>query len=225
MNIAKVFDIAAKDYDATRKKYIPCFDDFYRIAIEQIPYRKEDSFRVLDLGAGTGLLSSLLCNSFPCSEITLSDISGKMLEKANERFKSNETIQFIQNDYVKDEIPGKYDVVISALSLHHSTQEELSSVFLKISAALNGRGIFINADQLLGRTPQIELAYENAWLNHAISSGCTEQEIQVALERMESDKSLPLKTQLELLEQTGFDDVNCWYQYYRYVVYSGVKCT
>ncbi len=225
MNIATVFDIAAKDYDATRKKYISCFDDFYGIAIEQIPYKTEDSFKVLDLGTGTGLLSSLIKNVFPSSEITLTDISGEMLEKAKQRFKNTDSVSFIQNDYINENIPGSYDVIISALSLHHSTEKELLSVLIKLSSALKSGGTFINADQILGETPEIEKTYEETWLSQAIASGCTEQEIKVALERMESDKTLPLKKQLELLERAGFNDVNCWYQYYRYAVYSGVKCT
>ena len=53
MDIAKIYNVAAEDYDATRRKYISCFDDFYGVAISQIPYERDDHFRVLDLGAGT----------------------------------------------------------------------------------------------------------------------------------------------------------------------------
>ncbi len=70
MNIAEVFDAAASDYDATRKKYISCFDDFYGVAIDQIPYKKDDSFSILDLGAGTGLLSVLVREVFPECNLT-----------------------------------------------------------------------------------------------------------------------------------------------------------
>lgn len=224
-NIAEVFDIAAKDYDQTRRKYISCFDDFYGIAIEQIPYDSDDSFRILDLGAGTGLLSSLVKDLFPLCKITLTDISSEMLKKARKRLGYSDSISYIENDYIKDEIPGEYDVVISALSLHHSTQIELNSIVSKINKSLRNGGIFINADQILGRTPEIEVAYEKAWLAQAKSSGCTENEITVALKRMEADQTLPLSTQINLLEQEGFENTNCWYQHYRYAVYSGVKCT
>lgn len=224
-NIAEVFDIAAKDYDETRRKYISCFDDFYGIAIEQIPYGTNDQFKILDLGAGTGLLSSLVKEAFPYCKITLSDISSEMLEKAKKRLGHSDSVSYIQNDYINDEISGEYDVVISALSLHHSTQSELKSVFSKINNSLRNGGIFINADQILGRTPKIEISYEKAWLEQAKSNGCTENEITVALERMTADKTLPLSTQINMLEQEGFKNTNCWYQYYRYAVYSGVKCT
>ncbi len=221
MEIAKVFDVAAQDYDATRKKYITCFDDFYGVAIEQIDFSSDATFSVLDLGAGTGLMSALIKEIFPNCEITLADISGEMLEQAKERFTGNDSVSFTQLDYINEAIYGKYDVVVSALSLHHSTESELKSTFIKIFNCLNNGGIFINADQILGRTPRIEEEYEIAWLKHAKAKGCTEREIEVALKRMESDKTLPLSKQLNAMEAGGFKMINCWYQYYRYAVYSG----
>ncbi len=223
LDIASVFDVAARDYDATRRKYISCFDDFYGVAIEQIPYQKHENFRILDLGAGTGLFSALIKNVFPNSDLTLTDISEEMLSKAKERFSSSENTRYVAHDYIADEIHGNFDVVVSALSLHHSTERELGNVFGKIFKCLNVGGVFINADQILGRTRDIETQYEKAWLEQAISKGCTNNEILVAQERMKSDKTLPLSTQLNLLEHAGFERVNCWYQYYRYAVYSGLK--
>lgn len=223
MDIASVFDAAARDYDATRRKYISCFDDFYGVAIERIPYQKHENFRILDLGAGTGLFSALIKNVFPNAELTLTDVSGEMLSMAKERFLSDEKMHYVAHDYNAEEIHGNFDVVVSALSLHHSTESDLGGVFGKIFKCLNIGGVFINADQILGRTRDIEIQYEKAWLEQAISKGCTNSEISVALDRMKSDKTLPLSTQLNLLERAGFEYVNCWYQHYRYAVYSGLK--
>lgn len=223
MDIASVFDAAARDYDATRRKYISCFDDFYGVAIERIPYQKHESFRILDLGAGTGLFSALIKNVFPNAELTLTDVSEEMLSMAKKRFSSDEKTHYATHDYIAEEIHGNFDVVVSALSLHHSTESDLAGVFRKIFKCLNVGGVFINADQILGRTRDIEVQYEKSWLEQAISKGCTNTEISVALERMKSDKTLPLSTQLNLLENAGFEHVNCWYQHYRYAVYSGLK--
>ncbi len=223
MRIAKIFDVAANDYDATRRKYISCFDDFYGVAIEQIPFKADEHFSVLDLGAGTGLFSEMVRSLYPNVTLTLTDISPEMLGKARERFKGTTGIHYLNHDYIAQPIDGEYDVVISALSLHHSTETQLDQVFSRVYSCLKPGGIFINADQILGRTPRIEQMYEQAWLEQAESSGCTPEEIKVAMKRMESDKTLPLTLQLDLLEKTGFSTVNCWYQYYRYAVYSGVK--
>lgn len=218
-----MFDAAAKDYDSLRRKYIACFDDFYGVAISRIPFPDDASFKVLDLGAGTGLFSSLIRARFPNSDLTLTDVSGEMLEKARERFHQVGKVNIVTHDYIKEPIPGEYDVVVSALSLHHSTQEELKTVFGKLFDCLKEGGVFINADQILGRTPEIEDAYETAWLEQSKANKCTPEEIDAALKRMESDKTLPLSVQLSLLEEVGFERVNCWYQFYRYAVYTGAK--
>jgi tRNA (cmo5U34)-methyltransferase len=128
-------------------------------------------------GAGTGLFSALVKNIFPSCRLTLTDISDEMLEKARERFLNDNSVKYIAHDYINEEIPGKYDIIISGLSLHHSTKSEFSSVIKKVFACLSANGIFINADQILGRTPQIEKLYEKAWLEQAIAKGCTEYEI------------------------------------------------
>ena len=51
----EIFDITASTYDADRAKLIPCYDAFYRRTTDLIVGGAE---RVLDLGAGTGLLST-----------------------------------------------------------------------------------------------------------------------------------------------------------------------
>ena len=155
MNIARVFDSAASDYDITRRKYISCFDDFYGVAIERIPYQKNDVFNILDLGAGTGLFSALIRNAFPNANLTLTDISEEMLSMAQKRFSSDKKARYVTHDYIAEDIQGNFDVVVSALSLHHSTESDLGCVFGKIFECLNVGGIFINADQILGRTRDI----------------------------------------------------------------------
>src|SRR5262249_46486432 len=46
------FDSAARDYDRLRRKFIPCFDEFYRCAIAELPFERDAAIRILDLGAG-----------------------------------------------------------------------------------------------------------------------------------------------------------------------------
>lgn len=223
MSIAKLFDEAAESYDATRKKYVPCIADLYGILVEQIPYNSMDKFSVLDLGAGTGLLTSIVMKSFPNANYTLVDISSEMLEKAKERFAGKEHVSYLELDFDSATIPGSYDVVVSALALHHTPYDQLCKVFAKIYNILEPGGIFINADQILGETLQIETEYEQAWLRHAQDAGCTNEEIEVAMERMKADKTATLKDQFVGLKKAGFQNINCWYQFYRYATYSCSK--
>ena len=224
MNIKTVFDNAAQIYDQTRRQYIPCFDDFYGTALELIPYPRDAAIEILDLGAGTGLLAALLAEAFPHAQLTLLDISDEMLAKAKARFTAqSQRIHYHTLDYIHAPMPGQYDVVVSALSLHHSPRADLRAVFGKIYAALKDGGSFINADQALGPTPALEDQYHQTWLRQIRQLGCTEHEVALALERMKADRTSTLDDQLTWLEAAGFAQVDCWYKHYRFVVYSGHK--
>lgn len=160
---------------------------------------------------------------FPKARFTLADVSAEMLEKAKERFQDVEDIAYDVINFEVDPIVGSYDVVVSALALHHSPLDRLQVVFNKVFNCLRTGGILVNADQILARTPEIEGAYEKAWLRHAESAGCTREEIQVALGRMKVDRTSTLPDQLNALEISGFRAANCWHQFYRYAIYSGIK--
>jgi tRNA (cmo5U34)-methyltransferase len=223
VDVKALFDGAAADYDRTRRQFIPCFDDFYGTALEQIPFARDASFRVLDLGAGTGLLSALVSAAFPGATLTLADFAPEMLEKARQRFADRPNFSYVQVDFVQDQLAGQYEVVMSALALHHTPPNKLKSVFEKIYAVLVSGGLFIHADQTLGTSAANERKYQDAWLKGAKGKGCSDVDIQVAIERMRVDQTSPLEAQLAWLREAGFVDVDCWYKNYRFAVYSGRK--
>jgi tRNA (cmo5U34)-methyltransferase len=72
-SIKDAFDSISHNYDRARRQLVPCFDKFYLAAIDLLPFEKEHEFEVLDLGAGTGLLSALIAFSFPRVSITMVD--------------------------------------------------------------------------------------------------------------------------------------------------------
>lgn len=221
--VKEAFDVSAHTYDQARRQLIPCFDDFYSTSLALIPYDLQDSFRVLDLGAGTGLLSLFVSEQFPNARITLMDISEAMLAKARERFSDAvERFEFITADY-SEQLSGKFDVVVSALSIHHLTDDLKAKLFQRIYDVLPKGGIFINADQVLGTSPEIEVIYRKTWIQQVQSCGVSNIDLNAALERMKEDKMSPLDTQLDWLRQAGFEAVNCWYKNYSFVVFSGQK--
>ena len=224
MNIKKVFDEGAKDYDSARKLLIPCFDDFYGTALDIIPFSKTNNINVLDLGAGTGLFSSLVSQRYLNAEFTLYDLSNAMLEEAKKRFeKSDIKVNFVAIDYSANAIQGKYDLIISALSIHHLTGSQKERLFIKIYSNLNDNGLFINADQVLGETPLIEKSYRHAWLKQVKEKGVTTFALTSALERMKEDKMSTLSHQLDWLKHAKFKEVNCWYKNNSFAVFSGRK--
>lgn len=70
MSVVNKFNQKAKEYDSERRALIPCFDDFYGIAIDCIDF-KGDNPKVLDLGAGTGILSQFLLENIQMQKLSL----------------------------------------------------------------------------------------------------------------------------------------------------------
>ncbi len=224
-NIKSVFDKYAAQYNNSRQMLIPCFDDFYKIAVEIIPFKRDKNIKVLDLGAGTGLISSLVASKYENSDITLIDVSENMLNQAkNSLDKLSNKFSYLVANYSNFDLSESFDIIISALSIHHLTGEEKKSLFKKIFAHLNHGGIFINADQVQGESAEIESKYREVWLKQVQENGVGKNELAAALERMKEDKMSPLSSQLQWLKEAGFKKANCWYKNYSFVVYSGAKC-
>lgn len=222
ISIVKRFNENASQYDSQRRKLIPCFDDFYSIPVSiiDIPSLKPT---ILDIGSGTGLMSSRILEKYPEAKMTLIDLSDKMMEIAKDRFSGWSNIDYIIDDYTTHAFHGKFDIIVSSLSIHHLTDKEKKSLYQRVYTLLNEGGIFVNADQVLGQTPFIESLYKNDWKYKIENSGLSQEEIVSAHERTKLDKMSTLEDQLNWLKGSGFIDVDCVYKYYNFVVMFGRK--
>lgn len=222
MNIKQAFNAAAADYDKLRRTLIPCFDDFYGTAVKVIPSERTAPLKVLDLGAGTGLYSGMVQAVFPHAEFTLLDLAVEMLEQAKSRFsRMGKSPKILIGDYVEIDWEGQYDIVISGLSIHHLSDSDKEHLYQRIYDALSPGGMFVNADQVLGKTAFLEKCYRQQWLDSVRTLGISDEELNAALKRMEYDRMTPLEIQLKWLEAIGFQDVDCWYKNFSFVVFGG----
>ncbi|NBC68474.1 methyltransferase domain-containing protein [Paenibacillus sacheonensis] len=221
-HVRATFDGAAGGYDEQRRKLIPCFDDFYGTAVA-LAETSESRPRILDLGAGTGLLSSLLLKKLPEARLTLIDLSDNMLAVAKERFAGRTGIEYVREDYTSYTAEQACDLIVSGLSIHHLTDEGKQAVYRNAYNNLKPGGIFINADQVLGHTPFIDAHYKEDWKRKIEASGLTRAELDAAYERTRIDRMAGLAEQLVWLAQAGFSDVDCVYKSYNFVVLFGRK--
>ncbi len=223
MTVKKIFDEGALQYDRNRRKVIPCFDDFYKTLIRLIPFDSDEKFTILDLGAGTGLVTALIFNVFPKAVVSLLDVSEKMLAKAKQRFAGKDNVQFYIMDYNISLLPEKYNLIVSAMSIHHLEHSDKKRLFKKIYEALSPGGHFIHAELAKGATENIEKIYQEQWRKHLEGTDLSKDEIDVIYERMSYDIPAPLDMQLGWMCDAGFIHVDCFYKYYNFVVYAGRK--
>jgi tRNA (cmo5U34)-methyltransferase len=221
--VKKAFDEMASRYDAQRRWIIPEMENFYNAAVWAAECTHTQP-AVLDIGAGTGLLSALILRKYPDASLTLVDLSEQMLGIARERFANRRDMRYITGDYSSVDFPGPYDLICSALSIHHLEQAAKQRLYHKIFEALHAGGIFVNADQVLGETPAINRRYMSYWdefLEPCPLSG--EEKKQVLYRRDTFDKNEKLSVQLAWMQECGFINIDVVFKNRQFVVVTGMK--
>lgn len=224
--VKNAFNNDAEIYDRSRRGMVPCYDDLYGAAVAQIPFERNRDFSVLDLGAGTGVLSAFIASAFPRATIVLADIAPEMLKLARERFERQQVgsrASFLLLDHGKDPIPGKFDAIVSALSIHHLEHDEKRALFDRIHSALADGGVFVNAEVILAETAELERRTNEEWKAAARGAGASEGDLEAAIERQKHDRCATLEAQLEWLRKASFRDVSSAYRNLIFAVYSARK--
>jgi len=213
----------AAEYDLSRRRLIPCYDLFYAAAAELAARSvKVQSPAILDLGAGTGLLSEFIMQKFESASLYLLDESPDMLAKAQQRLARYDPKIFIRP--MTEPLPDvTFHAVISSLAIHHLTDENKIDLFKRIHQSLLLGGVFINAEQILGATQWHQQLYEDMHLNGARALGSDEEEIRAAQERMTHDKCATLSDQISWLKEIGFQNADSFFHSFRFAVYAGWK--
>lgn len=222
MNIESQFNLVAKEYDINRRKFIPCFEEFY-VNTTKLLAKTLTPKCVLDLGAGTGLLSMYWYENFPNAEFTLDDIAKDMLEIAKKRFAGIENIKFITDNYCKALPEGAFDLIISALSIHHLEDNEKLNLFKTIYDRLPVSGAFINYDQFCFDDKNLSSAADSIWINSLENSGLSENDLNLWKERRKLDRECSVQKEIHMLKESGFETPECVYLYKKFSVIAAVK--
>ncbi len=137
----------AKTYD---EQVLSIYENAYKKTVKNsIAFLKKED-KVFEIGCGTGVATIPL--SKYVKEITATDISANMIQKARKKAKEKlrENITFYKGELTQMEIdPESYDVVVAYnVLLYMKDQEE---VIEKIHEILKPGGIFLSATDCLGR--------------------------------------------------------------------------
>lgn len=223
MDIEKQFNMIAEEYDGNRRKFIPCFDDFYEGATKFIVSNSNTPKRIIDLGAGTGLLTYFWYRQCPDSEYVLVDIAGEMLNVARKRFHGIGGISYHVMNYI-DQLPDTaFDAVISALSIHHLEDEDKIKLFSRIYDSLPKGGLFVNYDQFCAGHFKMDQWFNSYWENHIANSGLTDKDIELWKERRKLDRECSVEQEVSMLRECGFEIVKCVYSCQKFSVIAAVK--
>jgi tRNA (cmo5U34)-methyltransferase len=219
-----VFSAHAPDYDAQRRRLVPCFDLFYGTAAGVVGLRGGAVRRVLDLGAGTGLMSEAVLARHPDAELVLLDGAGEMLERARERLPAGSTTTVVGD--LRAELPqGSFDAVVSALAIHHLEDPDKRELFARVGDLLAPGGVFVNAEQVGAPTPRLQERQREMWRAACRAAGAGESELADAEARMEHDRCSDVSSQLQWMGEAGFHDCDCFFKYLHFAVLAGWRAS
>jgi tRNA (cmo5U34)-methyltransferase len=218
------FDSYSPDYDANRKYLIPAMEWFYSSGIDFLSYVGE-SPRVLDVGAGTGIYSGFLLKRYSNADITMIDFSKNMLDEARRKFAYSENIRYVCDNYFTHDYGlEKYDIILSALSIHHLKPDEKRALYGIFCNLLDRNGEFLNADIVSRGVPDIDAKYDDQWTRFVKSSiGKNGVLIDSFDKGRELDSPSPAAVQLQWLDEAGFTVTDCPFKYFNFAVMYGRK--
>lgn len=216
-----IFDAHAAGYDDDlRRRLIPPFDAFYGAAVEALGCTVHARRRVLDLGAGTGLLSGFVARAFPEAELVLLDGAPAMLDRARTRLAAATTAPVsLHVGDLRDPFPdGPFDAIVSGLAIHHLDGAGKRDLYRRAHEALAPGGVFVNAEQVRAPSERLERRYVRWHREASVASGASEAEWEAAEEPMRADRLATVEEQLGWLREAGFPDPDAPFRSYRFAV-------
>jgi SAM-dependent methyltransferase len=194
----------------SRRKRLPHAPEAERLLVDHlIPERVE---RVLDLGTGQGHLLAAIAAERPDVEAVGLDISPAMVAAATERFVDDGRAEFEVHDLMEPLADrwGRFDLVVSALAIHHLPDERKRSLCREVLDLLRPGGAFYNLDCVA--SPSHEL--------HEMSQRAFGFDIR---QQDPSDQLAPLGDQLEWLREARFDNVDCHWKWLELALFGGAR--
>ncbi|MGB6441827.1 MAG: class I SAM-dependent methyltransferase [Thermoplasmata archaeon] len=211
------FDLEAPGYDRTARASMPGYSDLHRTLVWGIPFVPTRSFRVLELGVGTGTLTAKIMEEFPHAQLTGVDLSPRMITRAREKLRPyRDRVELVAGD-LGAFAEETYDVVVSALAIHHLGDTEKWRLFRRVHRCLSREGYFGDADDHLPEDPIFDTRYAQIASMLPSPRGrsgawTSPQEVWHGHEKF--DHPSTLTAELAALERTGFRHVGVPWRFF-----------
>jgi len=216
------FDGDPAEYDAGLERFIPHYAVQNEMFLAFVPFQQSENFRLLQVGAGTGVLPHLVLEHFPNSSAHVVDMTEESLAVARRRLAAyGDRVTYQAGHLGVEDLGGGANVVFSDLALHHLGTAAKRAVYRRIYESLTLSGMFLNRDLVYGATETLTWHYERLWRLYLQAQG---QDDVGLLDRSHAeDTPASVDDQLEWLRSIGFVDVGCHWRFLNFAIFGGQK--
>jgi tRNA (cmo5U34)-methyltransferase len=145
------FHFSPNSYLEMVRADIPVYDEFQHAVAEATA--GADVGRILDLGTGTGETACAVAPYHPDASLVLLDESADMLAHAVGRLPPERVERAIVGDMLDDLPSGPFDVVVSALAIHHLDTARKQELFGRVAELLAAHSVFVFGDVIVPEDP------------------------------------------------------------------------
>jgi tRNA (cmo5U34)-methyltransferase len=154
-------------YAALAEIAVPRRREMMATLVAAIPFARDEPFRMVELGAGQGLLAEAVLDAFPAATLLALDGSASMrldTVARTARFGARAAVRNFALDAVDwwDLMRG-VDLVMSSLCLHHLNDAKKQYLYKAVADRLSARGALIVADLIDPATPASREIAADAW--------------------------------------------------------------
>lgn len=220
--VREQFEQRAFDYDGLIPRLIPRYREQHDLILQLIPFETNAHIKVLDLGAGTGILSALILQAFPQANVLAFDIAEKMLKVCQTNLSAyQERLTLQQGNFAEDNFGNGYDLVVSGLAIHHLDSAGKQTLFKKLFQSMNSGGILLIRDIVTAATPRLTEQYEQLWRQYMKAN--REDDAAWFQKYLEEDIPSSVEEQTRWLSEAGFADTACHWRHLNFAIFGGVK--
>ncbi|MEG3940717.1 methyltransferase domain-containing protein [Microcoleus sp. S36b_A3] len=219
--VREEFEQRAFDYDSLIPRLIPHYREQHDLILQLIPFETNANIQILDLGAGTGILSALIMQAFPQAKVLAFDMAENMLKICQTNLSAfGKRLRLQQGNFAEADFGSGYDLVVSGLAIHHLDSAGKQQLFHQLFQSMNPEGILLIRDIVTGATPKLTEQYEKLWRQYMKASG--EDDAAWFQNYLKEDIPSSVEEQTKWLAEAGFADAACHWRYLNFAIFGGV---
>ena len=205
-----------------------------------IPFGVDETFRVVELASGEGLLSCAILSAFPNANLTALDGSDTMRETTSQRLSGfRDRVLVDEFDMRSSDWHSHLDnanVVVSSLCVHHLDSSEKQILFKIVHERMADRGGFLMADLVKAQRPEANALFGATWDQSAREQALDHTGSDEVYQRLfvaekwnyyhypdPFDQPSALFDQLLWLDEAGFSGVDCFWMQAGHAIFGGYK--